>query len=144
MADNTASYAQSGVQPKTVHAGANVVRARYTADQSHSATDVIQMVKIPRDAIIDDVVLCPAVGVGSQPAALTVQVGDGGDPNRYLSASFSSTALLRATSGLGYKYDISDDAAVAYDTIDVTVDAGALTVSHAFDLIVTYHMDEAV
>lgn len=144
MANANADKAGSGVSPRGIHAGANVVRAKYVAAAgvSHSATDVISMVKIPNDAIIDAVVLAPLVGEGSTPAAITVQVGDGGDPNRYISDSFSAAVILRATTGLGYKYEFSDDAGDMYDTIDVTLDAGAISASQGFYLIVTYHNDE--
>jgi hypothetical protein len=101
------------------------------------------MVKVPRDAIIDEVVLSAPVGVGSQAAAVTLQVGDGGDPNRYISGSYSATSIHRAATGLGYQYTISDDAAVQFDTIDLTVDAGTLTAGHTVQLIVTYHLDNA-
>ena len=147
MANATADKATSGAQPRSVHVGQNVVRAKYVAGAgiSHSATDVIQCVKVPRGAIIDEITLAPLSGEGSTPAAVTVQVGDGNDPNRYLSASFSAAVILRATSGLGYKYDvsaISDAAAVLYDTIDVTLDAGAISASQGFYLIAKYHVDD--
>jgi hypothetical protein len=120
MADATADKATSGAQPRGLHEGAITVRAKYIADHSHSATDVIQCVKIPRDAIIDEIALLPPVGEASAPAGVE-------------------------TSGLGFKYDssvISDAAAVLYDTIDVTVNAGVLTASQGFYLTVTYHNDE--
>ena len=145
MADATADKAKTGVPPRTLHAGANVVRAKYIAEASHSATDVIQMVKIPRDAIIDEVVISPLVGEGSSPAVLVVSIGDGADPNRYQSASWSATLILRAITGLGYKYDsshISDAAGDLWDTIDVTLDAGVLSASQGFYVTVTYHNDE--
>lgn len=147
MANATADKAGSGAQPRTLHEGQNVVRAKYVADAgiSHSATDVIQCVKVPRGAIIDEVVLLPLVGEGSTPAAVTVQVGDGVDPNRYISASFSATVILRATTGLGYKYDeshISDAAGDMWDTIDLTLDAGAISASQGFYLTVKYHLDD--
>ena len=145
MADATADKATSGAQPRGLHEGAITVRAKYIADHSHSATDVIQCVKIPRDAIIDEIALLPPVGEASAPAGVEFLIGDGSDPNRYWSGSFSSTTTVRATSGLGFKYDssvISDAAAVLYDTIDVTVNAGVLTASQGLYLTVTYHNDE--
>ena len=142
MANATADKATSGAQPRAVHAGAMCVRGRYIAAASHSATDVIQMVKVPDKAIIDEIVVAAPHLVGSAPAVLVIQVGDGADPNRYLSVSWSATLISRAISGLGYKYEISDDAAVHYDTIDITIDAGVLSVSQGIDMIVTYHVDE--
>lgn len=148
MANANADKAESGVFPRSVHAGAVAVRAKYVAAAgiSHSATDVIQCVKIPRDAIIDEVIISPLVGEGSTPAVVVVQVGDGADPNRYISSSWSAAAgPLRAQTGLGYKYDsshISDAAGDLWDTIDVTLDAGAISASQGFYLTVVYHNDE--
>lgn len=142
MSNGTSDKAGAGVQPKALHSGANVVRARYTASASHSPTDVIQMVKVPHGAIIDEVQVHAPSGVASAPAALTVSIGDGNDPNRYFSGSYSTTAIIRATSGLGYEYSMSDDATVQFDTIDITIDAGALTAGQAVEMIVTYHLDE--
>jgi len=145
MANAKADKAGAGASPRGVHAGAVSVRAKYVANHSHSATDVIQCVKIPRDAIIDDVKLLPLVGEGSVPDTLTVSVGDGADPNRYISTTFSATVILSAATGLGYKYDsahISDAAGDMWDTIDVTLDAGVLSVSQGFYLTVIYHNDE--
>jgi len=145
MSNATADKAASGVQPRRDHAGRNVVRAIYKATASHSATDVIQGVKVPNRAVIDEVTLVPidATNVGgSTPAALTITIGDGVDPSRYFSGSYSATVVVRATGGLGYQYSISDDAAVMYDTIDVTITAGALTASQGFVMIVAYHNEE--
>jgi hypothetical protein len=104
-----------------------------------AGTDVIQCVKIPNDAIIDDVVLFPLVGEGSSPS-VTLLVGDGDDPNRYMSATLGQT--FRADTGIGFKYEFSDDAAVMYDTIDCSLAAGVLSASQGFYLVVTYHCDE--
>jgi hypothetical protein len=145
MADATGDKAAAGIQPRGIHAGANVVRAKYVAEASHSATDVIQMVKLPNRAIVDDIVLAPlggGTGEGSSPAVLVVSVGDGVDPNRYYSGSWSSTLVARANmAGIGYQISISDAAAVQFDTVDVTINAGVLSVSQGFYLTVFYHND---
>ena len=142
MANATATKAASGVQPKRLHAGTQTIRARYIAEASHSATDVIQLVKVPDGAIIDDVVVTPIIGTASAPATTCVfTIGDGDDPNRYLSASYDGV-VLRATLGLGYKYDLSDDAADLFDTIDLTITAGTITASQGLDVLVTYHVDD--
>jgi hypothetical protein len=103
------------------------------------------MVKLPNRAIVDDIVLAPlggGTGEGSSPAVLVVSVGDGVDPNRYYSGSWSSTLVARANmAGIGYQISISDAAAVQFDTVDVTINAGVLSVSQGFYLTVFYHND---
>ncbi len=144
MADATADKAASGVQPRAIHAGSNVIRAKYLANHSHSATDVIQMLKVPNGAIIDSVVLSGAVAENSAPAIVNLTIGDGGDPNRYASASFTMATdnPLYANLGLGYKYEFSDDAAVQYDTIDLTIVSGVISAGQAVYLTVGYHIDD--
>lgn len=148
MPDGTADKAKAGVQPRAIHAGMNVVRAKFTAEASSSATDVIQCVKVPNGAIIDEVIFSgvSAGDTGSSPAILNITIGDGDDPNRYASASFTLATdnPLRANLGLGHKYEFSDDAAVQFDTIDVTIGTSAnpISASQAFYLTVMYHVDD--
>jgi len=140
MANAKADKAADGVQPREIEAGANVVRASYIAAESHSATDVIQCIKVPSGAIIDNVIVAPPIS-GSTPAAVILTIGDGDDPNRFGSFTFSSVAA-RGTGNLGYQYSLSDAADPFYDTIDATVTGGVLTVSQGFAMIVTYHCDD--
>lgn len=102
------------------------------------------MLKIPDNAVIDDLTVVLSSAMAAQ---VGIQVGDGGDADRFLaSANYSLTAvttIVRASLALGYQYDFSDAAAVAYDTIDVTfafVSGGATAGSVM--LLAQYHMDE--
>jgi hypothetical protein len=144
MSNATAPKALAGATPRTIHAGAITVAARYTCSACHSATDVISMVKIPNGAVIDDVVLCHSGDAGSAPAIAVIQVGDSVSAARYASASWSATLVLRATAGLGHRVSLSDDASVMYQTINLTMTAGVISVSHVLELIVSYHMDDSV
>ncbi len=140
MATYEADKAKSGVQPREIETGANVVRASYISEVTHAAADIIQCVKVPSGAIIDSVVYAAPIS-GSAPAQMMCQIGDGDDPNRFGSSTLSSVAFT-GNLALGYQYSLSDAADPFYDTIDVTIDAGALTVSQGFVLIVTYHCDD--
>lgn len=147
MANSTAPSAKTGVQPKALHEGVQSVRSVYSASHSHSPTDVIQMVKVPNGAIIDEIILSSVPGSGSAPAVVVFQVGDGDDPNRFASLTFGSGAsagaglVARANLGLGYEYSFSDAEIPQYDTIDLTVDAGVLSAGHVIQLTVLYHVD---
>lgn len=142
MANAKADKAADGVQPREIEAGANVVRASYIAAESHSATDVIQCIKIPSGAIIDEVALAAPIS-GSAPAIVVLSLGDGDDPNRFGTFTVSTAQVVaRAQYGIGYQYSLSDAADPFYDTIDATVDSNVLTVSQGFALTVTYHCDD--
>lgn len=143
MANANSPQAASTYSPKRVHAGANIVRARYVCAASHSATDVIQMVKIPNGAIVDEVVLFHSGDVGSDAGVVNVTVGDADDPNRYASFSAALATVQRATTGLGHQVSLSDDASVMYQTIDITfVSGGPITASHVVEMYVIYHVDQ--
>jgi len=142
MADYTADKAASGVQPRGIHAGGNTVRARFAPTATASAGDVLQCVKVPHGAIIDDVTF---VSGPSLAAAITIAIGDGGSTGRYLGSTSASTTVgvIRASVGLGHQYSISADAYPQSDTIDVLLGTGQIVpATHAFDLIVSYHIDD--
>lgn len=130
MATLKSTQADTGGVPRYVHAGVNGVVARYQLTATTSVGDVIQMVKIPNGAEIIDMTLTGSGGL--------VSVGDGGDTARYIStATASAGAVVRMTKGLGYTYDISDDAADQFDTIDIRA-GDALFSSATITLTVTY------
>ena len=134
-----ADKAATGISARGIHVGANVVRARYAPTATVSAGEVIECVKVPHKAIIDDVVF---VSGPSLAAAVTIAIGD---TARYLASTSASTTVgvIRATVGLGYQYSLSDDVYPQSDTVDVLLGTGQIVpATHAFDLIVTYHNDE--
>lgn len=143
MATKQSTEVARGDQAKMNHAGVNAVMGHYNANGATlSASDEIQMVKIPHGAIILDVVVggtCPLSSV------LQLQVGDGGDDDRFGEASISATAALvrpiGSATGLGYTYSMSDDADQRWDTIDLTVAAaGTATTTCSLVMWVTYYM----
>lgn len=149
MATKQSTEIAAGIQARAVHAGVNTVKGSYTANGATlSASDTIQMVKVPHGAVILDWMLagtCPLSSV------LQLQVGDDGDDDRFGEASISATAALvrmsganAATNGVGYKYSLSDDADQRWDTIDLTVAAaGTATTTCSLVLMVTYYMAPA-
>jgi len=140
MATLTSTYAQSDVQAKAVLAGLNWVYAEYTLGAAFSAGDVVQMVKIPNGARIAD------VKVGNLSVASgSFSVGDGGNTSRYIagtSATLSTVFSLNQAGGLGYKYSISDDVAVQFDTIDYTQSVAGGSAGSVVRMTVAYTMDE--
>ena len=146
MATKTADKAKAGAQPRFVHAGTVSVKGKYVFSddaEALSAGDVIQMVKVPHGAIIDNIVFRMGT-VGDH--KVVVRCGDGGSASRYYgSASLSMTLdhTITMTDGHGYQYNLSDDATDQYDTIDLTI--GTVTsssVTGTITMVATYHCDE--
>lgn len=113
MTTLTASAAYSGVQPRA-GIGINSVQGEIELT-SVTANDVVQMVKVPLGAAIIDVKVS---GDGAGTIVGTVSVGDGSDPDRFITATSASGAMAvqginSAAGGCGYEY-------TAADTIDVT------------------------
>jgi hypothetical protein len=84
------------------------------------ASDILEMVKVPAGATIQEIVLSTTASLG---ATSTVEIGDGGDTDRFfVAANFGNGAagLIRngVAAGHGYKY-------TAEDTIDVRIATNA-------------------
>lgn len=111
----------------------------YTVPTGLVLNDIIQMVKIPAGATVLDVKLSStATDTGSVPA-LRLEVGDGDDPNRYITASdigvAGGIAVLNAQAGHCYAY-------AAEDTIDIKVSTAAhVQAAGTFRLDVVYTME---
>lgn len=144
MATLKANAALAGSNARQVHAGTVTRKFVYSVTASLSAGDIIQLVKVPHGAIIDSIMLT-RTGAGQ----FTGTVGDGGDDDRFFGSStlVASTVFTNANmlaTGVGYQYDISDNAAEQFDTIDLTVDT--VTTATAAGVItgyVQYHCDES-
>jgi len=144
MATLLADKAKAGAQARSVHAGEIAVMAKYTITAALSAGDVIQMLKIPDNAVIDGIVTTMTGGDNK----FVVRIGDGGSAARfYGSASLSLTVgtAIGNSDGFGYQYDISDAAADQFDTIDITIGTvTSATATGTITMICRYHMDEAM
>lgn len=127
-----------GVVSKTGH---------YTVAAALVVNDVIQMITVPANATILEIILAATDLDTDGTPAITLDVGDGDDPDRFIDGSTvgqaggvdrlgSGLVGLLGVAGVGYTY-------AAEDTIDVKVsvapDAGA---TGAIDLTVLYTMDD--
>ena len=136
MATLTGSMATSTSVPRALNVGINTVYAEYTLGAAFSAGDVVQMVKVPNGARIRNVRIA-----NLSVASGTFSVGDGGDTARYIastSATLSTVFSLNQAGGVGYKYSLSDDAAVQYDTIDYVVGTAGGSSGSVLRMIVDY------
>jgi len=137
MATRTSSQVASGIQPKGLRVGLVAVTATYSvgAALSLSATDTIQMVKVPKGATV--VYLAVSGGSGDALCA----VGDGVDTDRYIahgsmgSAAPSVRTITLHGSNTPYKYSVDD-------TIDIDVSTVSVgTITGGFHMTVIYSMD---
>lgn len=132
MATFTASAAQLAAPIKLNHIGDTVVQSDYSASATLSATDVIQMVKVPRGAKVTDVVI-------TRDIIQTYSVGDGDDDARYYAtASVVATVTQNDILFGGHGYQYSQD-----DTIDIRADAAGIAGPVKFHMTVRYHVDDS-
>jgi hypothetical protein len=146
MATLKGSKATDGAQPRLVEAGCVSVKSTYDlANGALSAGDVLQMVKIPHGAIIDDVKV--VMGGTNNDTKIVAKIGDGNSATRFFgsaSLSLTQSAIISMSDGLGYQYNLSDDAADQFDTIDITVGTvTSATATGTVTMMVQYHCDEA-
>jgi hypothetical protein len=134
MATYTTKQTASTKDAKRVHAGVNAVSVIYSLTASISAGDILQLVKVPEGAVIDDIYI-KADLTGSAFAAV---LGDGGDSDRFMAAfTLSAQGVVRASIGIPYSYSVS-----AYDTIDLVFSGvTSTTVAGSVSCTVLYHVD---
>lgn len=140
MATFTASACQTSASgfflspPKYIQNGVIARSAVFTKTLAESAGDVIQMVPVPKGAVV--VELNATFGLGG--GATTINIGDGNSTGRFAASLSTNVALVqRATAGLGYSYS-------AEDTIDIVI--GTATSASAvgtYRLTVMYAMDQS-
>ena len=141
MATYTGTKAEDGAQPIYLHTGAVVVKSTFTWTATASVGDVVQMIKVPRGAIIDEIVVFDTGGDHAN-------IGDGVSVARYFASASALTTRHVLTNiegvlaGIGYQYDISDAAAVAYDTLDLSIVVAGSTPADVTTMIATYHCDD--
>lgn len=119
---------------KANHTGLNTVVAKYVIGSTGlTAGSVIQMIPVP-----DRAKILTGWLRGSGASNCKLSVGDGADPDRFISTATQSTTsshqlwtffnnALAISTGFGYQYSLSDDAAVKWDTIDILVGSASLT-----------------
>ena len=140
MATLKSNKVTANAPARDLPSGVLAVVGTYALGAALALNDVIQMVTVPAGATILDVLLAVTdLDTGGSPA-IVLTVGDGGDTDRFVTASTvgqaGGVARLNATTGAGYKY-------TAKDTIDVLVSTGPATgaTSGTVSLTVLYTMD---
>jgi transcription elongation factor len=134
MTTFTASAAQSN-SPAVYRENATISRTvLFTPAASASAGDVLQMVRIPQGAVVNQVQVTASLSAG----VVTVNIGDGNDTSAYGAAVVLSGAGVQAPTtgmtfrGLGRSYS-------AEDTIDLVVTAVSTPAAAAqYKLTVNY------
>lgn len=127
-------YGQSG--------DCKVVFSTYELTAALAANDVIEMVRVPRGAVVTGVVLSTDDLDTNGTPTIVLDVGDGSDTDRFIDgatvgqAGGTTDASNLAIAGIGYEYS-------AEDTIDVLVQAGPATgaTSGTISLVVYYTLD---
>lgn len=134
MATLSSDQVAAGVQPVGTTGNASVtVIGTYALAAALAAGDIVQLVKVPKNAYITEVLVAvPDLDTNGSPT-ITFTVGDQGDVDRFITSSTTGQAggvvrlnalpsvssSLIAT-GAGYRY-------TAEDTIDLTVGTGPAT-----------------
>lgn len=90
------------------------ITGTFTVSANLGANDVVEMVKIPKGATVQEVIVSASASVA---ATSTGEVGDGDDTDRYVSSGSigqgaASLSRLNNAAGHGYTY-------TAEDTIDI-------------------------
>jgi hypothetical protein len=147
MATVTANKAKAGVAARTLHAGMNTAYSEYTGTATLAAGDIIQMVKVPKGAIVHDMVISTNIlNAASTGSAAILTVGDGVDPNRYHD-QISASALAVLVQGFdttlganhGYEY-------TAADTVDIVLEdlpgSSVSTAAPVFRMSLMYSVDD--
>ena len=118
-----------------------VARVEFTYDEAGTAVvaspNILEVMNVPTGAIIlRGYINVTTAWVG--PTAATVDIGDGGDPDRYTGSPVSllATGLTAFDAGLGYQY-------TAADTIDIDyVQTVAVSTAGAAEIVVEYIIED--
>lgn len=139
-------------QPRFLHEGMVHAFASYSASATLATADIIQMIQVPKGAVVHDVIVeCDMAGL-TVTGTLIMSVGDGDDSSRYLSGSAPSTVVIlsnkpiakpifRMTGAPGYQYSADDTIDITMGGPDATDDAA--TASMILKLSVTYSSSSA-
>lgn len=114
-----------------------------------SGATLIQLCKVPVGATIVDINALATSGAATNPMDLGISgtgVYQGSAATAGTASTFASAgtggAVVRATKGLPWKVEASDDATVRFATVTATVTPGTATVSLQINGTVTYVMSE--
>ena len=103
------------------------VTGTFTVSANLAANDVVEMVKIPKDATVQEVIVSSSASVA---ATSTGEVGDGADTDRFVTSGSigggaASLSRLNAATGHGYKYSAEDTIDIKF-TVQTTPTTGAV------------------
>lgn len=103
------------------------VTGTYTVSANLAANDIIQMVKVPKGATVQELIVSASASVA---ATSTGEVGDGGDTDRFVSSGSigggaASLSRLNAATGHGYTYTDEDTIDIKF-TVQTTPTTGAV------------------
>lgn len=128
----------AGLMPDACKAGQVHCRVgRYTASAALDADSVLQMIPVPKGAMV---IGCDW-GISAMGAARTLDVGDGGDLDRYFDGIDVSAAVQKAlvADGILAGYVYTED-----DTIDAKILGGTFPDAGVLTVIAFYVMVEAI
>lgn len=145
MATKTADAGHDYVQPRSDYRGITTMISTAIANGTSISTgDVYWMLKIPNRAIITDL---RGFGRSSGTAGIVFNVGTTGSASLFGPFTISTTQqYVNLTSGASatqvfpYAVSLSDDAAVQFVTLAMTVASGSITATGTFGLIASYVM----
>lgn len=140
MAILKSAKVQASVQAREHHVGLIQQTETYNVVAALALGDVIQMMKIPAGATVVDVILSATdLDTGGTPA-LSLEVGDGADTDRFITATGvgGTGGHARANTHTGHGFTYGNE-----DTIDVRVAAAAAAFAPgAIRLSTIYTMDK--
>lgn len=150
MATFTCSTALGGVQPKQLHIGAQATTFIRPDAASAAAGDVVLCCKIPNRAMVLDCAIRMGHRADTQATAnvFLAKVGDGSASaiasmgTQVLSATGGAQMFRPSTAWTPTRISLSDDAAVQYAMLKISVQAGTTTTSFSLAGYVLYTMGD--
>lgn len=137
----TAATASPTAKVPAVHIGTNYHYGEYATTASLSTGDVIWPLRIPAGARVHTGAIA-VTGLPANRGALTFDIGDDASASRY-GGALSADALVRFTSGLGYKYSAQSSTTAFLLRITVA-GAASLTNSVVVKASIAYTMEDVV
>lgn len=150
MATFTSSAALPGVQPKNVYKGVNSTVFSRVGVASAAAGDVFLCCKIPNRAMVLDALVNMGHRADTQATAniFLAKVGDGSATaiaqlgTQVLSATGGAAMFRPGATWIPTRISLSDDAAVQYAMLKISIQAGTTTTSFTFNGAIFYSMDD--
>lgn len=150
MATFTCSAALPGVQPKQGHRGVNSVVFTRPDVASAAAGDIFLCAKIPNRAMVLDAAIRMGHRADTQATANVILAKDTDGSataiaqlgTQVMSATGGAVMFRPSTTWTPTRVSLSDDAAVQYAWLKVSLQAGSTTTSFSFSGYLLYSMDD--